>query len=289
MRKEPVLRLKIFTVLVLGALGPLALGAQEPPPALPSSSFGASIDVRVVNVEAVVTDAKGSRVRGLAAGDFILEVDGREVPIEYFSEMEAAKAVAPPARPGEAPQMAAAPSLAPEGRSILVFIDDIFATAQQRDRVLDGVERDLQLLGPADRMAIVAFVDDRVDVLSRWTGDRAALAAALQAARKRRAHGNPAPAGPPGARGGGAVLRGGLAGGAETAGLRQPRPGGPAGREGGGAVRARGPGEQRSGRRLRRRIEPVHRGSAGRAAGHAQHVQRGDPERPHRLPAAQDL
>ena len=184
--------MKRFLVLGAALFAGVAAGAQEPPPALPSSSFGASIDVRVVNVEAVVTDAKGDRVRGLAAGDFVLQVDGREVPIEYFSELESAKTVTPPARPGEAPQTAETPALAPEGRSILVFIDDVFATAQQRDRVLDGVERDLKLLGPADQMAIVAFVDldNRVDVLSRWTGDRAALAAALQAARQRRAYGN---------------------------------------------------------------------------------------------------
>ena len=182
--------MKIFTAWVLGALGAVVLGAQEPPPALPSDSFGTAIDVRVINVEAVVTDAGDHRVHGLAAGDLVLEVDGREVPIEYFSEMASGKAVAPTPKPGEAPQAAAAPSPAPEGRSLLVFIDDLFATAQQRNEVLQGLERDLSLLGPADRMAIIASSGERMDVLSNWTGDRAALAAALQAARQRPAQGN---------------------------------------------------------------------------------------------------
>ena len=52
-----------------------SLSAQEAPEA-----FGESIDVRVVNVEAVVTGRHGERVRGLTAADFRLLVDGKEVP-----------------------------------------------------------------------------------------------------------------------------------------------------------------------------------------------------------------
>jgi VWFA-related protein len=168
------------------ALGALALGAQELPPSLPSGTFGGSVDVRVVNVEAVVTDAKGERVHGLSARDLVLEVDGQEVPIEYFSEMDGGRAASP------APAEAGPPPAAPQelvGRSLLVFIDDLFSIAKQRDRMLEALERDLKLLRPEDRMAIVAFFGGRVDVLCGWTGDRAVLAAALQAARKRPAAG----------------------------------------------------------------------------------------------------
>jgi VWFA-related protein len=179
-------------------LGALTLSAQEVPPALPGSTFGASVDVRVVNVEAVVTDARGERVRGLSAGDLKLEVDGQEVPIEYFAEVAGGQPVlAPSSASASAPSEGTpspAPSLAPQGRSLLVFIDEAYAVANQRDAVLQSLERDLKLLGPEDRMAIVAFgsvtTGGRLDVLSGWTGDRAALAAALRAARKRPASGN---------------------------------------------------------------------------------------------------
>ena len=176
-------RSRLFGILALGAA---ALGAQEPPVPPGAPSFGASVDVRVVNVEAVVTGSDGERVHGLTAADFRLLVDGKETPIEYFSE--AGEDVPPPeiAAGGPAP---AAP-LPPQGRSFLVFIDDLFSVAQQRDEVLRGIERDLHLLGPADRMAIVAFQDQRLELLSDWTGDRNALAAALQAARRRPARGN---------------------------------------------------------------------------------------------------
>ena len=180
---------RLFGVLTLGAL---ALGAQEIPPSPPSSTFGGSVDVRVVNVEVVVTGAKRERVRGLSARDLVLKVDGEEVPIEYFAEMEGGKAEspAPSSSPSESSAPPAAASLAPEGRSLLVFIDDLFAVAKQRDVVLAALAKDLKLLQPEDRMAIVAFYGGRLDVLSGWTGDRRALAAALQEAQKRPALGN---------------------------------------------------------------------------------------------------
>jgi len=188
----------IWRMFGLLGLVALALGAQEVPPALPGSTFGASVDVRVVNVEVVITDSKGERVRGLSAADLKLEVDGREVPIEYFAEIEDGHPTPAPSSPSltaeGAPPPAASP--APQGRSFLIFIDEAFAVAKQRDTVLQAIERDLQRLGPEDRMAIVAFgrttIGGRLNVLSGWTGDRKALAAALEAARKRPASGNDA-------------------------------------------------------------------------------------------------
>ena len=73
--------------------------------------FGESIDVRVVNVEAVVTDRDGNRVTGLKPGDFRLRVDGKEVPVEYFSEVHDGQR--PRRRPS--PQPAARPR--PAGRA----------------------------------------------------------------------------------------------------------------------------------------------------------------------------
>src|SRR5215212_11421344 len=71
----------------------LPLTAQERKAEIPV--IGETIDVRVVNVEAVVTSASGERVRGLTAADFRLLVDGREVPVEYFAEVAEGTSVAP--------------------------------------------------------------------------------------------------------------------------------------------------------------------------------------------------
>ena len=72
--------MRIHTPLVATLiLAALPAAAQEAP--LPNL-FSDVMDVRVVNVEAVVTDRKGNRVRGLGASDFELLVDGEPVPID---------------------------------------------------------------------------------------------------------------------------------------------------------------------------------------------------------------
>ncbi len=75
--------------LLLASLsGAAAAGGRPAPAAAADPAFGERIDVRAVNVEAVVTDRSGSRVHGLSAADFQVRVDGKEVKIDYFAEVE---------------------------------------------------------------------------------------------------------------------------------------------------------------------------------------------------------
>jgi VWFA-related protein len=186
---------RTFRALVplLAAFAPIlasAARAADTPP-----SFGEAIDVRVVNVEAVVTDRDGKLVTGLKPGDFRLRVDGKEVPIEYFNEVHDGQALA-------APAAAAAPEGKPEteaavqglaegavGTYYLVFIDDYFSIAPNRDQVLKGLKADLGSLGPDDRMAIVAYDGGRLAMLSNWSGSQADLGRALDQAMARKARG----------------------------------------------------------------------------------------------------
>jgi VWFA-related protein len=82
------------------------------------------------------------------------------------------------------------PEAEPVGRSYLVFIDESFAVAKSRDIVLRNLERDLGLLGPRDRMAVLAFNGASIEVLCPWTSDRAVLAEAMSGARRRESYGN---------------------------------------------------------------------------------------------------
>ena len=166
------LSLRFLAILSAVALISAAGRAQDPEVPV----VGETIDVRVVNVEAVVTDEKGERVRGLTRADFRLLVDGQEVAVDYFTEVA----------DGERPQGGGEAEV---GRSYLVFLDDSFAVAEQRDSVLDALEKGLARLGPADRMAVLAFDGHRIDVLSPWTSDAAVLAGALRAARQRETRG----------------------------------------------------------------------------------------------------
>jgi VWFA-related protein len=159
---------------------------QEP------SIFGETIDVRVVNVEVVVTDGSGNRVGGLKPGDFRLKVDGKEVPVTYFSEIAGGQSVAPPAAAEGSPAPAAAPAVEPGGAvgtSYLVFIDDYFSLKIRRDEVLKALKGDLARLGPEDRMAIVAFDGGRLTMVSNWSQSQNQLARAFDEAMTRPTHG----------------------------------------------------------------------------------------------------
>lgn len=190
--------LRLLKVLLALALPISPIFAQQPPaPEEPGSIFGEQIDVRVVNVEAVVTDRQGNRVTGLGPGDFRLRVDGKDVPIEYFTEVRGGQAIAAApgdtAGSGQSAAIQGLPALAPGsavGTSYLVFIDDYFAIGARRNEVLRELMDDLGRLGPEDRMAIVAFDGKKTDMLSNWSGIERELHRAFQQAMGRPSYGN---------------------------------------------------------------------------------------------------
>jgi len=149
--------------------------------------FSETIDVRVVNVEVVVTDRQGGRVHGLKASDFELFVDGEPTPIDYFTEIEDGL---PSDR--EARDVAAVPSLDPSGpvgTNFLIFIDDLFSIERDRNRVLDSLADDIGELGPADRIAAVAYDGQTAETLTAWTNSADQFRDALDRARSRPSHG----------------------------------------------------------------------------------------------------
>ena len=170
-----------WTVIACG-LG-LPLAAQDERAGL----FGEVVDVRVVNLEVVVTE-EGIRVTGLRPDDFILTVDGEEVAIEYFTEVLGGRAVL---RADEF-EAASLPALAPGeavGTSYLLFLDEYFSEPTHRDRLIDKVIAQLPLLNLEDRMAIVAYDGKRVEMLSTWSQSVASLTRVLEKAKERQAYG----------------------------------------------------------------------------------------------------
>jgi VWFA-related protein len=160
--------------------------AQGGPTAAPV--IGDAIDVRVVNVEVVVTDWRGHRMPGLKPGDFRLKVDGKTVPVEYFTEVRDGRAAAGQVVEAGAPAPAVGPGEA-IGTQYLVFIDDFFSIAAQRNVVLAGLKKELGRLGPADRMSIVDWDGSRLVRLADWSASPQELAAALDRARTRPSRG----------------------------------------------------------------------------------------------------
>ena len=174
--------LTLLLTLLVGVL------ASSPSPAQEASDvFGDVIDVRVINLEVVVTE-KGVRVSGLGPDDFLLTVDGREVPIEYFTEVLGGSAV----ETRSVETAGTVPALAPGeevGTSYLIFIDEFFSLPTHRDRVLRRFIEQLPNLGLDDRMAVVAFDGRQVEMLSTWSQSVEALTRVFENALQRPAFG----------------------------------------------------------------------------------------------------
>lgn len=146
-----------------------------------SRVFAETVDVRVINVEVVVTDAKGERVSGLGAEEFRLLVDGKPVPVDYFFEVKEGRAQ------GRREALASVPALVeqaeesemdgeegetaglPVRTNYMVFIDEFFAAPAQRRLVLEKVLEDLSAIEPQDQVAAVTFDGRRLDLVLDWT------------------------------------------------------------------------------------------------------------------------
>lgn len=164
---------------------PVAEAVPQDRPPEQAGIFGEIIEVRLINLEAVVTDKEGQRVTGLSPNDFRLLVDGEEIPIEYFSEVRSGVAMESTGIPLG---MELAPGTAvgePVGTSYLIFIDDFFTINRDRNLVLDQMIEHVGSLGPEDRVAVVAFDGRDLEMLSSWSSSVPQVQAILRQARER--------------------------------------------------------------------------------------------------------
>lgn len=189
-------RLREVLWLGLSVFWALSAGAQEratpaeSPEDFAETTFTDIIDVRVVEVEVVVTDKKGNRAAGLGPEDFRLLVDGVPTPVEYFSEVRADALVTTEDDSSGAPEPSADSGVEPAvwedpGRSYLVFLDDYFTDRRYRHRLLKNLDKSVEALRPVDRMAVVRFEGYGLEVLAPWTSSKDELRDALDEARKR--------------------------------------------------------------------------------------------------------
>ena len=111
----------------------LALLFAQSPQTTPT--FLESLDVRITNVDVIITDRAGKAVRGLRRNDFVVTENGAPQPITNFAEYGgtsgAAEAVpgapAPQAEPGPAPP-----------RKFLFYIDEMSLTGRTEPQLADA-------------------------------------------------------------------------------------------------------------------------------------------------------
>jgi len=160
-----------IAAVLTALLAALSLTAQQP-----SQQFGEKVDVNVVLVDAVVTDATGHQILGLDKDDFVVTENGEPQQIEsidYFTTRRLLNA-----REGQA---AFKVERVREERYFVFFFDkpdqgqmyDRLRLA--REAALKFVDTEMQ---PADQVAIVSH-DVRLKVFSDFTNDKAQLHKAL--------------------------------------------------------------------------------------------------------------
>ena len=165
----------LLAVLLLLLPFGYSAGAQERDiPSSPEVGFGEEIDVRVVNLEVVVEDQSGERVRDLGREDFRVLVDGEEVDALYFTEVEGGRAKDDS---GETPPAVGQGGVVPT--NYLLFVDDDHTMVSFRRPVLYGLRDGLAELAPHDRIAVVVQSRNRLELLSPFTNDRDATRTAL--------------------------------------------------------------------------------------------------------------
>ncbi len=156
------------------------------PPAAPS--FGAAVEVNVVNVDVYATGKDGHRVNGLDKGDFELLEDGKRVAISNFEVVVASAPQAGGVPAGSAPPGATVTLEDP--LNLVVYFDDFNIRPAHRARVLKQLTEFLaHQLAPGDRVMLVTE-DLGLNVRVPFTSDPAAVAKGLREIGTLAAHGD---------------------------------------------------------------------------------------------------
>jgi VWFA-related protein len=162
-------------------LSMLLLPVPSPAQVPPQAGVRESVTVRAAEIEVLVLDSNGRPVTDLTREEFLLTVDGAPRKIDW---------VLPPAPPPKLPETAAEPEAhpaqsgasAPVGaapaHSTVFFVDDFHLSFRSRSMGLNALKVYLAALPPKEEAALYSF-RHRLEILQRFTVDRAALSAAL--------------------------------------------------------------------------------------------------------------
>ena len=172
----PVVRSRglIALACVLACLATLGSMGQQ---SGQSPVFRSGVDLLTLDVTVVNKD--GAQIRGLAASDFVVKVDGHQRAIRAldYQVFGASADGEASSKPTSSVRTVDSPGAGRGGRIILILFDDLSAKPGDAKGLIVAAERVLGLLGGDDLVGIVT-TSGFGPVLSP-TRDRAALAAAL--------------------------------------------------------------------------------------------------------------
>lgn len=137
-------------------------------------SLGETIEVAIVNVDVIVTDGDGNRVRGLKLEDFEIYENGKLQPLSHFAEYGEATATA--LTPEAAETLGEKPPEQPSQRRTLVIFIEIFRLPNFRVDPFIASIKDLlrKTIRSGDSVSLVTF-DRNARVRIASTGDLSAV------------------------------------------------------------------------------------------------------------------
>ncbi len=169
-------------LLLAAAIGSVQSPSQDPAPQEPL----ARVNVDLVQVDAIVTDAQGYHVADLKPEDFEVLENGKPQRITNFSFITAGTSAAISGTPALPATLSGAPPVAPARlapgqarRTIAIVVDDLGLTDHSFATVHRALETFVeQQAGPADLIAIVT-TSGRLGALQQLTADKRLLRAAV--------------------------------------------------------------------------------------------------------------
>ncbi|MEA2239264.1 MAG: hypothetical protein QOC81_3988 [Thermoanaerobaculia bacterium] len=172
-------------LLLLSIATPIATFAQTP--AIPRA--GESIEVSIVNIDTVVTDKRGHRVRGLTRDDFEIYENGVRQPVTNFAEYASERKEAPAstattstAATGTAgvPRSAAQP-LPSSPRTIIVFIERFQLPSFRSDPLFAAMKKLLHdTVRKGDRVMVVSWNRGILGIRQDFTDDLVRIDKAIE-------------------------------------------------------------------------------------------------------------
>ncbi|HYU25982.1 MAG TPA: VWA domain-containing protein [Thermoanaerobaculia bacterium] len=132
-----------------------------------------TVDVRVINVDVVVTDKRGNRIHGLKKEDFEIRENGVPKTISNFYEVESApKSAATAAMPPQPTSLAAIEQIPDnQKRRIIFYVDNLSLMPFNRNRVFKEMKAFAKtVLRPGDE-AMVATFNRSMKIRAAFTRD----------------------------------------------------------------------------------------------------------------------
>ena len=166
---------RIVLATLLLAVPSLAAAQQRPP------TFTEEVEVRVMDLDVVVTDRNGRPVPDLRREDFTVRLGGKTVPIDYFARVDEGTIHAPDLASASPDQVLAAYRRGDEAyvpRHFLIYVDIGHLAPDGRKRGLEALRDLITRMGPNDLGRIILF-DRRSKELTEWTSSKEQLFAAL--------------------------------------------------------------------------------------------------------------